>query len=73
MYDPACEELAELFIDDPPETSRLLKVGYSFSDLELLRRRLAERIQEAIEDWFSELEDEIAAKEQAHGNPDHHP
>ena len=72
-YDPACEDLAELFIDDPPERSRLLKAGYSLGDLVALRRRLAVRIQEAVEDWFSELEGEIEAKEQAHGNPDHHP
>jgi septation ring formation regulator EzrA len=72
-YDPDCEDLAEGFIDDPPQRSRLLKAGYSQVELDQLRRQLAQRIQDAIEDWFSALEDEIVAKErQAHGHPADH-
>jgi hypothetical protein len=59
MYDPACEELAEVFIDDPPERSRLLKVGYTEAELIGLQRRLAQTIQEAVEGWFAQLEGEL--------------
>jgi hypothetical protein len=71
-FDPACEDLAELFIDDPPQRSRLLRVGYAQAELDILRRRLAQHIQEAIEDWFAVLDDEIEAKEREHGHPADH-
>jgi hypothetical protein len=72
-YDPACEELAELFIDDPPEHSRLLKAGYTPGELIGLQRKLAQTIQEAVEDWFSQLDDELKAREQkSHGHADAH-
>lgn len=58
-YDPACEELAEAFIDDPPEKSRLLKIGLSLDELAVQRRRLAQVIQDAIEDWFTLFEAEL--------------
>jgi len=61
-YDPACEELAEVFIDDPPERSRILAVGFTQDDLVTLRHRLAQTIQDAIEGWFTALEDEIAGR-----------
>jgi hypothetical protein len=63
MYDPACEDLAELFIDDPPTRSRLLKVGYTQEELVGMQRRLAQLIQDCIEDWFDVIEDEIAERE----------
>lgn len=71
-FDPACEDLAELFIDDPPQRSMLLKVGYTQGELDHLRRRLAQHIQDAIEGWFSMLDDEIEAKGKAHGHPADH-
>lgn len=58
-YDPDVEDLAEGFIDDPPSKhSRVLKV-FSLGELDALRHRLAQHIQDAIEDWFDALEDEI--------------
>ena len=69
-FDPDCEDLAEGFIDDPPMRSRLLKVGFTQVELDQLRRRLAQRIQDAIEDWFTELGEEIEERE--HGHPTHH-
>jgi hypothetical protein len=60
-FDPACEDLAELFIDDPPARSELLKRGYTIGQLDDLRRQLAQRIQDAVEDWFAEHDEETDA------------
>jgi hypothetical protein len=67
-HDPACEDLAELFLDDPPQRRRLIDKGYTASQLDVLRGKLAERIQEAVEDWFAALEEE----EDGHGNRTDH-
>ena len=61
-YDPACEDLAEMFLDDPPQRALLEARGYDVNQLDGLRRRLAQHIQEAVEDWFSLLEDEIGER-----------
>lgn len=67
-FDPACEDLAELFIEDPPQRRRLTLAGYSVTEVDGLRHRLAQCIQGAIEDWFSVLDDEIEARERRHGD-----
>lgn len=64
-YDPDCEDLAERFIEDPPEHKRLLAAGYTLAQLDDLRRQLAQHIQEAVEDFFATIDDEIQAKAQA--------
>jgi hypothetical protein len=76
-FDPACEDLAEMFLDDPPVRKRLIDDGYSLSEIDDLRRRLALTIQGAIEDWFVGLDDEIETtrgRRAAHqGEEDGHP
>lgn len=64
-YDPHCEDLAEGFLEDPPQHSRLIKAGYTLAELDELRRDLARTIQSAVEDFFAVLDDEIEAREQA--------
>jgi|HubBroStandDraft_5_1064220.scaffolds.fasta_scaffold356681_1 hypothetical protein len=61
-YDPACEDLAEMFLDDPPQRALLEARGYDVNQLDGLRRQLAQHIQEAVEDWFSLLEDETGER-----------
>jgi len=56
-YDPACEDLAEIFLEDPPQQALLKARGYDVNARDALRRKLARHIQEAVEDWFSTLED----------------
>lgn len=68
-FDPDCEDLAEGLIEDPPKHSRLLKAGYTQVELDVLRNRLARVIQDAVDDWFAALEEEIEERE--HGHPAH--
>jgi hypothetical protein len=75
VTDPACEDLAELSIDG--RRGWLIWKGYTTAQLDVLRGRLAERIQEAIDDWFAQLNAEIdakgAPKGEGHGDrEDHH-
>jgi hypothetical protein len=57
-FDPACEDLAELFLDDPPQRSLLLHRGLTINQIDALRPRLAQHIQDAVEDWFAQLDAE---------------
>jgi hypothetical protein len=57
-FDLACEDLAEMFLDDGPMRALLAARGYSISQIDALRPKLAQHIQDAVEDWFSLLEDE---------------
>lgn len=49
-WDPACEDLAEHFLDDP----RWLRArSVTLAQVDQMRRELAQHIQNAVEDWFS--------------------
>jgi hypothetical protein len=56
-WDPACEDLAEHFLDDP-RRRMTPSSGYALERLDEMRRELAQRIQDAVEDWFAEHDDE---------------
>lgn len=73
MRDPACEDLAEHFLEDSRERKRLVDAGFTLAEIDQLRGRLAGAIQLAVEEWFDALEDEIKAKEQGSGHRDDHP
>ena len=47
-WDPACEDLAEHFLDD-----HQLLAKHGPAQLDVMRRQLAQHIQDAVEDWFA--------------------
>jgi hypothetical protein len=52
MYDPECETLAEHFLQDDDYTK------YTKAKHEARVRSLAQAIQDAVEEWTSEREDD---------------
>lgn len=59
MYDPQCAVLAKYFLVDPDPDEGIPPTEANIASL-------AQEIQDAVESWFSNKEDEAREREDAH-------